>query len=292
MSQFLVSAWQGWTPLVAALWLASVFLLVFSGRKYFGSRARERTAGLTSMREPFIEGRQSPATPAAEPVGTNHKAAHAFVATAHHILLPDPKTRYPEVGSDNGIKDGVLPISGIREHRNDDVANGSTALSEHSTASCTAGPYFSLAPDLAVAVSEDQAPSVVLPEQLRQEDAPTRAYAMPAAQQAAAPKVQQADAPEVRPAIAQEPNTADENIFDVVQTRITRDRASAQGLSELIRALYLDQSNFTFSTVAELDPEDRALAKGLVEAWLSDPKAFERWEELYETVREDYAARR
>jgi len=90
--------------------------------------------------------------------------------------------------------------------------------------------------------------------------------------------------------ISREPDTGAESVFEAVRARIARDRASAQGLSELIRALYLDQSNFTFHTIAELNVEDRALAKGLIEEWLADPSAVETWEEIYDTARESIAS--
>ena len=75
------------------------------------------------------------------------------------------------------------------------------------------------------------------------------------------------------------------SVREAVRARVARDSASAQGLSDLIRALYLDQSNFTFHTIAELETEDRALAKALIEAWLKEPSAVDAWEEIYDTVR-------
>lgn len=82
------------------------------------------------------------------------------------------------------------------------------------------------------------------------------------------------------------PGSCPASVKEAVRARVSRDRSSAQGLSELIRALYLDESNFTFRTLAELDTQDRALAKALIEEWLDVPSAVEKWEELYHTVRE------
>ncbi len=92
--------------------------------------------------------------------------------------------------------------------------------------------------------------------------------------------------------IPQEPDIGAQSIFTAARTRIVRDGVSAQGLSELIRALYLDETNFTFQTIAGLNAEDRALAERLIEAWLADPSAVEPWEEIYDTVRESHAVGR
>lgn len=78
------------------------------------------------------------------------------------------------------------------------------------------------------------------------------------------------------------------SVRERVRARLARDRSSAQGLRELIRALYLDQSNFTFDTLAGLEAEDRALARTLVEVWLNDPSAVDAWKALYDTtIREE-----
>jgi hypothetical protein len=92
--------------------------------------------------------------------------------------------------------------------------------------------------------------------------------------------------------VASTPGSCPASVREAVRDRVSRDRASAQGLSELIRALYLDQSNFTFHTLAELDAQDRALAKALIEEWLDVPWAVEKWEELYHAVLEGSPARR
>ena len=182
MSQLLPSGWENWIPLIAALWLASVFLLVFSARKYFASRELDRAgAEPTPMQEPFIEASRTPGT-----------------------LLAG------------------------RE----------------------------------VVTDVDDAPRWV-----------------------AAPHDRAAD---IAATISRAPDIGAESVFEAVRARIARDRASAEALRELIRALYLDQSNFTFHTIAELDAEDRALAKGLIDKWLEDPSAVERWEILYDTFRESH----
>lgn len=182
MSQLLPSGWENSIPLIAALWLASIFLLVFSARRYFASRAHDRSgAELTPMQEPFIGASRTPGTLVAErEVVTEVDNTSPWVAAPH------------------------------------DLAAGVAAT------------------------------------------------------------------------IARAPDTAAESVFEGVRARIARDGACAQGLSELIRALYLDQSNFTFHTIAELNVEDRALAKRLIEEWLADPSAVEPWEEIYDTVRESH----
>ena len=52
-----------------------------------------------------------------------------------------------------------------------------------------------------------------------------------------------------------------------IRARIAQDTLGS-GLRELVRALYLDESSFTFHTIAELPADDRELAKRLIEAWL------------------------
>ena len=75
------------------------------------------------------------------------------------------------------------------------------------------------------------------------------------------------------------------NVVAAIRTRVSQDPA-ANGLRDLVRALYLDQSTFTFHTLAELSSEDRALAKQLIDAWLDDPAAIDDWEMFYATLRE------
>ena len=71
------------------------------------------------------------------------------------------------------------------------------------------------------------------------------------------------------------------NISEAVCERVDQDRGSAKGLIDLVRALYLDQSNFTFDVVAQLAPEDRVLAGLLFERWLLDPSEIEYWEDIH-----------
>ena len=92
--------------------------------------------------------------------------------------------------------------------------------------------------------------------------------------------------------IACAPGAGPTSVREAVRVRVIRDRASAQGLSELVRALYLDQSNFTFHALAALDGDDRALAKALVDEWLDVPSDVEKWEALYDAVRDSAPATR
>lgn len=73
--------------------------------------------------------------------------------------------------------------------------------------------------------------------------------------------------------------------LEAFHARVARDRPSAQGLIELIRALYLDGSTFTFNTIGELSTEDRELANALIDAWLADPSAVDEWRDAYDAVR-------
>ena len=72
--------------------------------------------------------------------------------------------------------------------------------------------------------------------------------------------------------------------LEAVRARVARDRPSAQGLIELIRALYLDGSTFTFNTIGDLSTEDRELANALIDAWLADPSAVDDWRDAYDAV--------
>ena len=64
--------------------------------------------------------------------------------------------------------------------------------------------------------------------------------------------------------------------------RIQERPESARPFRELIRALYLDQSVFTFDCLADLDVEDRQLALALLKAWLAGTYAPERWEDAFQ----------
>ena len=79
---------------------------------------------------------------------------------------------------------------------------------------------------------------------------------------------------------------------EALTARVAYDRDSAQGLCELVRALYLDQSNFRFHEIAELQAEDKALARALIDHWLADPTAVEYWEQTYAAVCESPAVLR
>src|SRR5918993_1097423 len=74
-------------------------------------------------------------------------------------------------------------------------------------------------------------------------------------------------------------------LLDQIGARVLRDPESAHGLADLVRALYLDQSNFRFNAIAELDDEDRQLAKGLIDEWLADPSAVDYWQAVYAAFR-------
>jgi hypothetical protein len=82
------------------------------------------------------------------------------------------------------------------------------------------------------------------------------------------------------------------DLRDALTARVASDRDSAHGLKELVRALYLDQSNFRFHEIAELQAEDRVLARALIEQWMSNPTAVEYWEQTYAAVCESPAALR
>ena len=60
---------------------------------------------------------------------------------------------------------------------------------------------------------------------------------------------------------------------------------TAHALANLIRALYLDQSTFTFNMLEPLDEETRALAAALIDANLKNRYRADEWERAYETVK-------
>lgn len=66
--------------------------------------------------------------------------------------------------------------------------------------------------------------------------------------------------------------------------RIAQDPASGQPLGDLIRALYLDQSVFTFDGLAAIDARDREMAAALITAWLMATYDTDRWEAAFETT--------
>lgn len=60
---------------------------------------------------------------------------------------------------------------------------------------------------------------------------------------------------------------------------------TASALANLIRALYLDQSTFTFNTLETLDPQRRQLASELIAAHLDNRYRADEWERAYEIVK-------
>jgi len=82
------------------------------------------------------------------------------------------------------------------------------------------------------------------------------------------------------------------DLREALTARFAYDRGSAQGLKDLVRALYLDQSNFRFHELAELQAEDKALARALIDQWMADPTAVEYWEQTYAAVCASPAASR
>jgi hypothetical protein len=77
------------------------------------------------------------------------------------------------------------------------------------------------------------------------------------------------------------PGAPGEDLLAAVSDRLSAAPGDSQGLRELVRALYLDQSNFRFETLAALGDEDRRLAMRLIEAWIADPSALDFWHAIY-----------
>jgi len=75
-----------------------------------------------------------------------------------------------------------------------------------------------------------------------------------------------------------------EDLIAAVSSRVARDPGTAQRLADLVRALYLDQSNFRFETIAALGDADRGLAMLLIEEWLADPSAIDFWQAMHATL--------
>ena len=64
--------------------------------------------------------------------------------------------------------------------------------------------------------------------------------------------------------------------------RSTTHAPTASALANLIRALYLDQSTFTFNMLESLPPDMRALAAELIAAHLKNRYRADEWERAYE----------
>lgn len=64
--------------------------------------------------------------------------------------------------------------------------------------------------------------------------------------------------------------------------RSTTHAPTASALANLIRALYLDQSTFTFNMLEPLPADMRALAAELIAAHLKDRYRADEWERAYE----------
>jgi hypothetical protein len=75
-----------------------------------------------------------------------------------------------------------------------------------------------------------------------------------------------------------------EDLVAAVSSRAAGDPGAAHGLADLVRALYLDQSNFRFETIAALGDADRRLAMLLIEEWLADPSAIDFWQAMHATL--------
>lgn len=60
---------------------------------------------------------------------------------------------------------------------------------------------------------------------------------------------------------------------------------TSHALANLVRALYLDQSTFTFNTLEPLDDDMRALAAALIDAHLNNRYRADEWERAYEAVK-------
>lgn len=78
--------------------------------------------------------------------------------------------------------------------------------------------------------------------------------------------------------------TERETLVATLRARVAADPQSAQGVAQLVRALYLDQSNFRFETISALGKEDRQLALQLIDEWLADPMAVDFWQAMYAAV--------
>ena len=86
------------------------------------------------------------------------------------------------------------------------------------------------------------------------------------------------------PASPVRPATEREALVAKLRARVAADPESAQGVAQLVRALYLDQSNFRFETIAALGTEDRQLALQLIAEWLADPLAVDFWQAMYAAI--------
>lgn len=82
------------------------------------------------------------------------------------------------------------------------------------------------------------------------------------------------------------PKNSDDPLRDVSEIIVQAKHApTATALANLIRALYLDQSTFTFNLLESLDPDSRALAAQLIAAHLTNRYRADEWERAYEGVK-------
>ena len=176
---------------------------------------------------------------------------------------------------------------------------------EPPTPSVTAPPLSLPAPSSERAEHDEPSPQHVTasPLSLPQTSSESAEHDEPSPQQVTAPPLslaqsssesssesaEQEDRPDPAAAFETQPTEPEVNILDAVRARFAEEGTTAHGLSDLIRALYLDESNFTFHSIADLSDDDRALARRLIKHWLEDPLALERWEEIYAAVPKSYA---
>ena len=90
--------------------------------------------------------------------------------------------------------------------------------------------------------------------------------------------------PGVGPTIGVHAIDSPEALREALQARVREDAASARALGDLVRALYLDESNFRFHAIADLPQDDASLARALIAQWLANPAAVDYWEGLYATL--------
>ena len=126
-------------------------------------------------------------------------------------------------------------------------------------------------------------------ERAELDDPPTPHVTAPPLPQSSSERAEQEDRPTPGATSETQPAKPEVSVLDAVRARFAEEGTPAQGLSDLIRALYLDESNFTFHSIADLSDDDRALARRLIDHWLADPLALDRWEEIYTAVPKSYA---
>ena len=221
------------------------------------TRAENLHADGTQRAEPGI----------AEVAGAVDDAADSAVRVAHE-LRDDAHAAGESAGVNSG---GFESASHAHAQSNGSLSTNGQGTAEHRHVADAADAVFAerFARDYRSAFAEPQP-----------QDAATTSQ--PSLEAAAAEADATGDQHDAREAHAENGQQSAPDILRAALRRIQERPESARPFRELIRALYLDQSVFTFDCLADLDSEDRQLALAVLKAWLAGSYEPERWEDAFQ----------